>query len=188
VFGKTCRSVNFLAAHDGFTLADTVAYATKHNHANGEDNRDGHDENLSWNCGAEGPSDDPVVIARRAADLRALLGSLFASTGTIMLTAGDEFGRSQGGNNNAYAQDNAISWIDWARRDQALEDHVADLAEARQQRRTGNLFPEPGIWCRPDGAEMTVADWENPATDGFAYAAAGGTLLVSRHRREAGWR
>ena len=188
VFGKTCRSVNFLAAHDGFTLADTVAYATKHNHANGEDNRDGHDENLSWNCGAEGPSDDPVVIARRAADVRALLGSLFASTGTIMLTAGDEFGRSQGGNNNAYAQHNALSWIDWARRDQALEDHVADLAEARQQRRTGNLFPEPGIWRRPDGAEMTVADWENLATDGFAYAAAGGTLLVSRHRREAGWR
>ncbi len=110
---KRTRSVNFLAAHDGFTLADTVAYQTKHNEANGEGNRDGHNENCSWNNGVEGPSDDPVVAAARAADLRALLATLFASTGTIMLTAGDEFGRSQQGNNNAYAQDNAIGWIDW---------------------------------------------------------------------------
>jgi glycogen operon protein len=188
LFGKACRSVNFLATHDGFTLADTVSYATRHNHENGEDNRDGHGENFSWNGGAEGPSDDPAILARRAADLRALLGSLFASTGTIMLTAGDEFGRSQRGNNNAYAQDNALSWIDWAGRDRALEDHVASLARARQQRRAGNVFPEPGSWRRPDGAEMQVADWEDPATDGFAYQTASGTLHVSRNRREAGWR
>jgi len=188
VFGTTCRSVNFLAAHDGFTLADSVAYAQRHNHANGEDNRDGHAENLSWNGGVEGPTDDPAILARRAADVRALLGSLFASTGSIMLTAGDEFGRSQGGNNNAYAQDNALSWVDWASRDRALEDYVAGLALARQQRRARTVFPEPGNWRRPDGAEMSAADWEDPATDGFAYATAEGTLQVSRHRREAGWR
>jgi len=120
IFGKPSRSVNFLAAHDGFTLADTVAYAERHNEANGEQNRDGHGENFSWNRGVEGPSDDPDVTALRQADLRALLATLFASTGAIMLTAGDEFGRSQSGNNNAYAQDNALGWVDWAGRDTAL--------------------------------------------------------------------
>ncbi|WP_156254939.1 glycogen debranching protein GlgX [Sandarakinorhabdus oryzae] len=192
IFGAACRSVNFLAAHDGFTLADTVAYAERHNHANGEDNRDGHGENFSWNNGVEGPSDDPAVLARRAADLRALLGTLFASTGTIMLTAGDEFGRSQQGNNNAYAQDNALSWIDWKTRDTALEDHVAALARTRRQRGPWrNVFPEPGQWLRPDGAEMAVADWEDPATDGFHYAPsdpAAGRLRVARSERAVGWR
>ncbi|HEX8420054.1 MAG TPA: glycogen debranching enzyme, partial [Sphingomonas sp.] len=105
VFGSgATRTVNFVAAHDGFTLADTVAYEERRNHANGEDNRDGHGDNQSWNGGVEGPTDDPAILARRDRDRRALLGTLFASTGTIMLTAGDEFGRSQGGNNNAYAQ------------------------------------------------------------------------------------
>ena len=194
IFGQHCRSINFLAAHDGFTLADTVAYAGRHNHANGEANRDGQAENFSWNCGVEGPSDDPAVLARRAADLRALLGTLFAATGTIMLTAGDEFGRSQQGNNNAYAQDNAISWIDWAQRDTALEDHVAALARARRQRsQWRNRFPEPGRWLRSDSAEMSaemsVADWQSPATDGVCYRpAAGGELAVSRAGRQARWR
>ncbi len=170
LFGSDCRSVNFLAAHDGFTLADTVAYAQRHNHANGENNRDGHGENYSWNCGVEGPSSDPAVIARRQADLKALLGTLFASTGTIMLTAGDEFGRSQGGNNNAYAQDNPVCWVDWETRDLALEDFVADLAHSRQQRGAAAArFPEPGQWLRPDGDGMAVADWEDPQTDGFIY-------------------
>ncbi len=160
VFGKATRTVNFLAAHDGFTLADTVAYATKHNEANGEGNRDGHNDNMSWNNGVEGPSDDPAVMEARAADLRALLETLFASTGTIMLTAGDEFGRTQQGNNNAYAQDNAIGWVDWAGRDVALEDFVAQLSAARR----GAIdcfthFPEPGEWQRLDGHPMTVGDW-----------------------------
>ncbi|WP_068076597.1 glycogen debranching protein GlgX [Novosphingobium lentum] len=171
VFGPACRSVNFLAAHDGFTLADTVAYEQRHNEANGEHNRDGHGENHSWNNGVEGPSDDPAVLARRATDLRALLGTLYASTGTIMLTAGDEFGRSQRGNNNAYAQDNPISWVDWAGRDLALEDHVAALGARRAARIAGFArFPEPGTWSRLDGATMTAGDWENPQTAGFAYA------------------
>jgi glycogen operon protein len=113
-----------------------------------------------------------AVIAARAADLRALLSTLFASTGTIMLTAGDEFGRSQLGNNNAYAQDNAIGWIDWAVRDAALEDFVAALSTARM----GAIdcfvdLPEPGEWMRLDGTPMTVADWEAPQTDGVAYEA-----------------
>ncbi len=192
IFGKDCRSVNFVAAHDGLTLADTVTYAEKHNHANGEDNRDGHGDNHSWNCGVEGPSSDPAVIARRQEDQRAMLATLFASTGTIMLTAGDEFGRSQAGNNNAYCQDNPIGWIDWAGRDRQLEDFVADLARARWRRHGARSeFPEPGLWQRPNEGEMTVADWENPLTDGFTYRPAQsettGILKVSRTDRLVAW-
>nr|WP_250890469.1 glycogen debranching protein GlgX [Sphingobium nicotianae] len=188
IFGKPTRSVNFLAAHDGFTLADTVTYATKHNEANGEQNRDGHDENFSWNHGAEGPSDDPDVIARRQADLRALLATLFASTGAIMLTAGDEFGRTQRGNNNAYAQDNALSWVDWAGRDLGLEDFTAALSAARAAHLDHfTRFPEPGRWMRADGAEMSVADWEAPQTQVVYYEAAlvgGGTFRLTIDRAE----
>ncbi|MDE2437236.1 MAG: glycogen debranching protein GlgX [Sphingomonadales bacterium] len=192
LFGKDCRSVNFLAAHDGFTLADTVAYSQRHNLANGEGGRDGHGENFSWNNGIEGPSDDPDVRARRAADLRALLGTLFASTGTIMLTAGDEFGRSQRGNNNAYCQDNAIGWIDWTDRDTALEDYVAGLA-ARRARRLAGLadFPEGGAWVEPDGQAMQAADWENPSGDGFDWVPPDNSdapgRRIRRHERQAGF-
>ncbi|WP_233997310.1 glycogen debranching protein GlgX [Porphyrobacter sp. HT-58-2] len=182
---KGCKSVNFLAAHDGFTLADTVSYEQRHNHANGEDNRDGHGQNHSWNCGTEGPTDDPEILARRAADLRALLGTLFASTGTIMLTAGDECGRSQGGNNNAYCQDIPL---DWDRRDVALEDHVAALAARRAARLASFVtFPEDGRWLRLDGAPMMPEDWDDMATDGFLHAPADGdarpALWVSRGAR-----
>lgn len=171
LFGEQgCRSVNFLAAHDGFTLADTVSYEQRHNWANGEHNRDGHGENFSWNNGEEGLSLDPAVNARRTADLRALLGTLFASTGTIMLTAGDEFGRSQKGNNNAYAQDNELSWVDWQHRDLALENFVADLAAWRAARAHWFCqFPPEGEWRRLDDTPMTAADWESPATQGFTY-------------------
>ncbi len=168
IFGKDCRAVNYLAAHDGFTLADALAYAERHNHANGEDNRDGQAENFSWNNGMEGPSDDPAVLARRAALARAMLGTLFVSTGTIMLTAGDEFGRSQLGNNNAYAQDNAVTWIDWENRDRALEDHVAALAAWRAARDLAQ-FPQSGDWRALDGAPMDAARWENQATQGFRW-------------------
>lgn len=190
IFGPDCRSVNFLAAHDGFTLADTVAYAARHNHANGEDNHDGHAGEVSWNNGAEGPSDDPAISARRAADLRALLGTLFASTGTIMLAAGDESGRTQQGNNNAYCQDNAIGWLDWAGRDRELEDHVAMLA-ARRARRVAALaqFPEGGHWLGPDGAALDPAAWEDPALAGFRFVPPGGSdapaVRIDRERREA---
>ena len=112
--GRTpSHSINFVTCHDGFTLADLVSFNEKHNHANGEDNRDGHTDNVSWNCGAEGPSDDPAVRALRARQSRNLLTLLFCAQGTPMLLAGDEFGRTQRGNNNAYCQDNEISWLDW---------------------------------------------------------------------------
>ncbi len=111
-------SVNFITAHDGFTLHDLVSYDGKHNLANGEDNRDGSNGNYSWNCGAEGPTDDPVVLQRRDRQMRNLLATLLLAQGTPMLLAGDEFARTQGGNNNAYCQDNAISWVDWTLRDQ----------------------------------------------------------------------
>ncbi|WP_443969819.1 glycogen debranching protein GlgX [Sphingobium sp. CR28] len=188
IFGPHTRSVNFLAAHDGFTLADTTAYETRHNWANGEENRDGHGENFSWNGGAEGPSNDPAVLARRDADRRALLATLFASAGAIMLTAGDEFGRSQQGNNNAYCQDNPLGWVDWEALDEGLLAFARDCAERRAA--SGDVlasFPEPGEWLRLDGAPMTVTDWENPATPGFIYRslppASPFTLRVDREKR-----
>ena len=170
LFGPVTRSVNFVAAHDGFTLADTVAFAERHNWANGEENRDGHAGEPAWNNGHEGPVDDPAILARRAADARALLGTLFASTGTVMLTAGDEFGRTQGGNNNAYCQDNALTWLDWTGRDIALEDHVAALAEWRATHAGWfDEFPREGAWLNLAGQPMTIAEWEDPATAGLAY-------------------
>jgi glycogen operon protein len=189
VFGQDCRSVNFLAAHDGFTLADSVAYEHRHNHANGEGNRDGHGENHSWNCGVEGPSEDAHVLARRAADMRALLGTLFASTGTIMLTAGDEFGRSQQGNNNAYCQDLAV---DWEGRDLALEAHVAALAGQRAERLADFVhFPGDGRWLTLAGEPMADWQWQDPASDGFIHefspARGGSQLRVSRSGRAVSW-
>ncbi|EGD59028.1 isoamylase [Novosphingobium nitrogenifigens DSM 19370] len=173
---RPCRSVNFLAAHDGFTLADTLAYERRNNYANGEDNRDGHGENHSWNNGVEGPSTDPMVHERRSAFARAMLGTLFVSTGTIMLTAGDEFGRSQHGNNNAYAQDNPLTWIDWTARDIDLEDHVADLAQWRASHHGARAcFPEDGRWLTMDGTPMTTADWDAPGASIIVWRAADGT-------------
>ncbi|MBD3730058.1 MAG: glycogen debranching enzyme [Sphingomonadales bacterium] len=180
IFGHDCRSVNFLAAHDGFTLADTVAFEQRHNQANGEDNRDGHGENFSWNNGAEGPSSDPAVCARRAQDLRALLATLFASTGTIMLAAGDECGRSQGGNNNAYCQSMPL---DWQARDRALEAYVADLAARRAALGAAMAqFSQDGRWLDLSGEPLTAGEWDDPALPGFAFdpakssAAAGFTV------------
>lgn len=170
---ESSRSVNFIAAHDGMTLADLASYEHKHNEANGENNRDGHNENFSWNNGVEGVTSNPDVLAGRGRDVRALLATLFASRGAIMLTAGDEFGRTQRGNNNAYAQDNALTWLDWKKRDRELEDFVATLSAMRAAfpvlRETSYLTGEPGPdglpdvrWLRPDGMEMDVADWEHP--------------------------
>jgi glycogen operon protein len=170
VFVRTDRSrtVNFIAAHDGFTLADLVAHQRKHNDANGEQNRDGHDDNMSWNNGVEGPTDDLHILAARRRDVKALLSTLFASRGAIMLTAGDEFGRSQRGNNNAYAQDNDITWLDWDGRDIALEDHVAMLAAIRAAHPAiGDpvlLRPGDVDWQRLDGQDFGPEDWHNPWT------------------------
>jgi len=154
VFGdRPTRQVHFVAAHDGFTLADLTAFEHRRNEANGEGNRDGHADNCSWNNGVEGPSDDAGVLAARDRDVRALLATLFASKGTPLLTAGDEFGRTQGGNNNAYAQDNATTWLDWKGRDVALEAFVVGLARLR----AAGAFADPG-W--PDGTEWQTADWD----------------------------
>ncbi len=167
------RSVNFVAAHDGFTLADLVTYRDKHNEANGEGNRDGHAENLSWNNGDEGPSGDPQINAARRRDLKALLATLFASRGTIMLTAGDEFGRTQRGNNNAYAQDNGITWLDWEGRDREVLDWCEMLSALRRatpelagpRLLTGaegaDKLPDV-VWLTPEGVEKTTAHWEHP--------------------------
>ncbi|MBO9125705.1 MULTISPECIES: glycogen debranching protein GlgX [unclassified Rhizobium] len=161
------RSVNFLAAHDGFTLNDLVSYAGKHNEANGEDNRDGHNENHSWNNGTEGETDDPAIIARRRADLKALISTLFATRGTVMLTAGDEGGRSQRGNNNAYCQDNAITWVDWASLDEDLIAHTAFVSKLRKRFGVFSqfaFFKGDGdvSWIAPSGQPMSVSDWETP--------------------------
>lgn len=168
------RSINFITAHDGFTLADLVAYAEKHNEANGEQNRDGTNENLSWNNGVEGASDAPAIRAARAADVRALLATLLLSHGTPMLCGGDELGRSQGGNNNAYSQDTPVSWFDWARADDGLIAFAAALIRARRNtpaltalaHLSGAPLDEslqPDVtWRRWTGEEMRVEDWNNP--------------------------
>ncbi|GLS14108.1 glycogen debranching protein GlgX [Hydrogenophaga electricum] len=166
-------SVNFLTAHDGFTLADLTAYAHKHNHANGEDNRDGHSHNLSANAGVEGPSDDPHVQARRGQWRRALLATLLCAQGTPQLLAGDEIGHSQQGNNNAYCQDNPLTWLDWARADTELAVFTGGLAALRRrhpglrhtQRFTGRP-PAPGqppdiVWHDVDGQPPSSAAWNS---------------------------
>lgn len=168
------RTVNFIAAHDGMTLTDIVRYERKHNQANGEQNRDGHNENLSWNNGVEGDADNPAVATARLNDQHALLATLFASRGTIMLTAGDEFGRSQQGNNNAYAQDNAITWLDWAGRDQALEHYTVLLSTLRRAvpalsdtrfltgRPPGNSDIADVAWLTETGAPLDQQSWQDP--------------------------
>ena len=166
------RTVNFIAAHDGFTLADLVAYRHKHNHANGEENRDGHGENLSWNNGVEGATDDPAVRAERTRDVRALLATLFASRGTIMLTAGDEFGRTQARQQQRLRPGQRASpGSTGPARDRELEAFCAGLAALRRAHPAladpGLLSGEPGpdgipdvAWLTPGGRAKTVADWE----------------------------
>ncbi|ABD26094.1 Isoamylase [Novosphingobium aromaticivorans DSM 12444] len=187
IFGKACRTVNFLAAHDGFTLADTLAYEQRHNWANGEENRDGHGENFSWNNGMEGETDNLDVLSRRAALVRAMLGTLFISTGTILLTAGDEFGRSQRGNNNAYAQDNEITWIDWDRRDRALEAWTFGLSAWRHLRISSfTRFPEDGTWRDLNGTELHTSAWESDLTQGFFWQNGSYGFVVDRTAPMAG--
>ncbi len=167
-------SVNFLTAHDGFTLQDLVSFTVKRNLANGEDNRDGHHDNHSDNLGIEGPTDDPAIRAARNLRKRNLLATLMLSQGTPMLLSGDEIGHTQGGNNNAYAQDNAVTWIDWELGDDAMAAFVARLAALRRahpvlrQRRflhgrmRGDGLPDV-VWLRADGGQPGPGDWHNPA-------------------------
>jgi isoamylase len=162
-------SVNLITVHDGFTLRDLVSYDGKHNEANGEDNRDGTDDNRSWNCGAEGPTTDPDILALRERQSRAMLTTLLLSFGVPMLLAGDEAGRTQQGNNNAYCQDNEITWVDWSSQDKELLDFTRRLIAFRNEhpvfrrRRylAGVEATELG-WFTVEGTPMTGADWANP--------------------------
>ncbi|KPF66306.1 glycogen debranching protein [Bosea sp. AAP35] len=194
LFGERHRgpqaSINFIAAHDGFTLADLVAYGSKHNEANGEGNRDGDNESHSWNNGVEGPSDDAGVRMARDRDIRALLATLFLSRGIPMLTAGDEFGRTQHGNNNAYCQDNEAFWLDWQGADAGLADFVATLARLRaasplltaETFLTGAGDPPDARWLKTEATPVADEEWS--FLDAFCLALGGGgeTLAIALNR------
>jgi isoamylase len=171
-------SINYVTAHDGLCLRDLVSYNDKHNEANGEDNRDGDPDNRSWNCGVEGPTDDPEVLALRARMQRNFLVTLLLSEGVPMLLSGDELGHTKRGNNNTYCQDNALSWIDWSAPDHDLHEFTRALVGFRQAhpvfRRLrwfqGRAVRGTGLhdigWFRPDGDPMTEQDWQT----GFSKA------------------
>jgi glycogen operon protein len=164
-------SINFVTVHDGFTLQDLVSYNDKHNEANGENNQDGEQDNRSWNMGVEGPTDDPEINARRARQKRNFIATLMLSQGVPMLLAGDELGRTQQGNNNAYNQDNEISWVDWEKADEDLLEFTRRLIDMRRRhpvfrrRRWFQGRPIHGndvtdiAWFRPDGSPMDDEDW-----------------------------
>lgn len=183
-------SINFVTAHDGFTLYDLVSHNEKHNEANGEGNQDGHADNLSWNCGVEGETDDPAVLALRARQQRNFLATLILSQGVPMLLAGDEIGRTQLGNNNGYCQDSDIAWIDWQvdRQRQELLKFTRFLLQLVHQhpvlrrrtflygRRTRGSEVKDLTWLRPDGIEMTEEDWGNPEARSIGLRLAGDAL------------
>jgi isoamylase len=191
---RPTASVNLLTVHDGFTLRDLVSYNGKHNEANGEANNDGTSDNRSWNCGAEGETADPDVLALRARQSRAMLTTLFLSFGVPLLLSGDELGNSQRGNNNAYCQDNVISWLDWSAVDTEMLEFTRALVNFRKshpvfrRRRflTGAEADELG-WFTPAGMRMSQADWDDTSSLALALyldgsddpdAAADGTPLL----------
>jgi glycogen operon protein len=202
LYGRSGRrpfaSINFITAHDGFTLHDLVSYNGKHNEANGEENRDGHNNNLSWNCGAEGPTDDPQIRELRHRQKRNLLATLLLSQGVPMLLAGDEIGNSQSGNNNAYCQDNPIGWIDWTLDEEraALLEFARRLVALRRSHptfRRRDFFqgrPLHGgsskdiAWLKPDGAEMTEQEWNQDFARCLGVFLAGETLGESDERSQ----
>jgi isoamylase len=181
---RPTASINLITVHDGFTLADLVSYDAKHNEANGEGNRDGTDDNRSWNCGVEGPTDDAPVLTLRHHQRRNLLATLLLSEGVPLLLGGDELGRSQQGNNNAYCQDNPISWVDWSLLGSPsdLTEFVASLCRLRLSTpalRRRRFFHEDEIqWLRPDGEPMTPADWNEPFARALTLASTEGTLTL----------
>ncbi|WP_104101574.1 glycogen debranching protein GlgX [Arthrobacter sp. 08Y14] len=176
---RPVASINFVTAHDGFTLRDLVSYNEKHNEANGEDNNDGESHNRSWNCGAEGPTDDPEVLSLRARQQRNFLATLLLSQGVPMIAHGDELGRTQEGNNNTYAQDSELSWIDWENMDTPLLEFTAAVNTLRAEHPTfrrrrffdgrpvrrgeGEALPDI-VWLAEDGSPMTQDDWDTPVS------------------------
>jgi isoamylase len=186
-------SINFITSHDGFTLADLVSYNEKHNEANGEENHDGDNNNLSWNHGVEGPTDDPEINALRERQRRNFLTALFISQGVPMLPGGDEFGRTQNGNNNAYCQDNEISWLKWEKRDKkqnALFEFARGLIQLRHQhpvfrrpkffqgRRIRGSEIKDVMWFNPGGNEMSEEDWSLPFARCLGMMLSGDTIDV----------
>jgi isoamylase len=195
---KIFASVNFVTCHDGFTLRDLVSYNHKHNEANGEENRDGADDNASWNCGVEGDTDDPSVNELRDRQQRNLIATLFLAQGVPMLCAGDEIEKTQGGNNNAYCHDDEISWLDWRLDDrrEALLGFTRRMIRLRQshpvlERRRffrGQHFRDSSLkdlaWFRPDGQEMTDEDWKQPYIRSLAYLLGGDAIATPDERGE----
>lgn len=191
-YRKPTASINFITAHDGFTLHDLVSYNEKHNEDNGENNQDGETHNRSWNCGVEGPSDDAQILELRQRQKRNFLTTLFLSQGVPMLVAGDELGRTQGGNNNAYCQDNEISWINWKEADHKLLEFTRSLIKISQEhpvfcrRRWFQGLPVTGVgiedigWFLPGGSEMTEDHWNK------SYAKSLGVFLNGRGIRSMG--
>jgi glycogen operon protein len=185
---KPYASVNFVTAHDGFTLRDLVSYNEKHNEANGEENRDGESHNRSWNCGAEGPTDDPAINQLRARQQRNFITTLLLSQGIPMLVGGDEIGRTQQGNNNAYCQDNEISWFDWEHADRSLLAFTRRVIQVYSEhavfRRRGWFQGRPLrgsqvndiTWFRPDGAPMSEEDWQSGYAKSLAVVLNGDAL------------
>ena len=184
---KSWASINFITAHDGFTLHDLVSYENKHNEANKENNEDGHNHNLSANYGAEGPTDDPEILTVRARQKRNLMATMLLSQGTPMILMGDEVGRSQAGNNNAYCQDNEISWLNWDRITDGDREFFNFVRRLIHVRRTRPLLRQPDflhgneiedgirdvMWLRPDGAEMADENWSDPHARAMACLLAG---------------
>ncbi|MCW2597134.1 MAG: glgX 1, partial [Jatrophihabitans sp.] len=172
---RPVASINFVTAHDGFTLRDLVAYNDKHNEANKDNNQDGENHNRSWNCGVEGETDDPVINALRARQRRNLMATIFLSQGVPMICHGDELGRTQRGNNNGYCQDNELTWINWAELDTEMLMFTERMAELRRDhpvfrrrrffdgrpvRRSSGGTPDIA-WFTPDSTEMTEEDWDS---------------------------
>jgi isoamylase len=187
---KPHASINFITAHDGFTLQDLVSYNDKHDEANGEGNRDGYNDNRSWNCGVEGATDDPAILALRARQKRNLFATLLLSQGVPMVLGGDELSRSQGGNNNAYCQDNGTSWLDWSA-DQSRTEFLEFAARVIRLRRQHPVFSRRRyvqsdtvtgeglkeiIWLTPHGEEMTEADWQQDFARCLGVYLAGGAI------------
>ncbi|MCW2787556.1 MAG: isoamylase, partial [Marmoricola sp.] len=201
---RPVASINFVTAHDGFTLRDLVSYDEKHNEANGEDGADGADDNRSWNHGHEGPTDDQAILEARARDQRNLLATLLLSQGVPMILHGDELGRTQQGNNNTYAQDSEVSWVDWAAADRPLVEFTAALTRLRREHpalRRQRFFTGTSVrsgdgdrlndivWLDPAGTPMEPADWDSDGTavgmylngNGIAGRDARGARIVDDH-------
>ncbi|NMO21047.1 glycogen debranching protein GlgX [Pyxidicoccus fallax] len=189
---KPTASVNFVTAHDGFTLHDLVTYNDKHNEANGEENRDGHNDNHSWNCGVEGETADPKINTLREQQKRNFLATLFLSQGVPMLVAGDEMGRTQRGNNNAYCQDNELSWVNWELNDtqRALLEFTSRMTKLRREQpvlhkrrffRGAHMWDselKDLAWFRPDGKEMKKDDWEKPYVRSLGFLLGGDAIAT----------